>query len=83
MNYLVEEELEEILPKGIVPPRFCLLREGRSLLISGLAQIDLLEIDETVRRAVSSCGRGVAREFEGVAREFCGVAREFCGSLGR
>ena len=52
MNYLVEEELEEILPKGIVPPRFCLLREGRSLLISGLAQIDLLEIDETVRRAV-------------------------------
>ena len=43
INYLVEEEIQEILPRGIIPPRFCMLREGRSLLISGLAQIDLLE----------------------------------------
>lgn len=43
INYLVEEEIEEVVPRGIIPPRFCILREGRSLLISGLVQIDLLE----------------------------------------
>ena len=49
INYLVEEEIDEVVPKGIIPPRFCILREGRSLLISGLVQIDLLEHGGTVR----------------------------------
>lgn len=45
VNYLVEEEIEQVLPTGIIPPRFVFLRPGRSLLISGLARIDLLEHD--------------------------------------
>ena len=43
INYLVEEEIEDVLPTGIIPPRFVMLSPGRSLLLSGLAQIDLLE----------------------------------------
>ena len=43
INYLVEEEIEDVIPTGVIPPRFVMLRPGRSLLISGLAQIDVLE----------------------------------------
>jgi len=45
INYLTKAELDQVLPNGLIRPHFLSLRPGKSLIISGLIQIDCVSID--------------------------------------